>query len=205
MATKKILITAGPTWVAIDSVRVISNTATGETGILLAERFLKKGFSVTLILGPVEACCISKKIKVKRFKFFDELAGLVKNELSGKKYDWLIHSAAVSDYRPSTSHRCKIKSGLPAWNLKLKSTPKIIDFIKEIDPNIKLVGFKFEPQASKENLIKEAKALLVKSKSELVVANTSGNGYKAYIVYRDKYLGPFIKKKELVDKLTCLI
>lgn len=202
----RILITAGPTWVAIDGVRVISNTATGETGILLAEELQKKGCRVTLILGPVEACCINKRIAVIRFKFFDELAKLVKAELSGNNYDWLIHSAAVSDYKPGTLCRSKIRSGLTELNLRLKPTPKIINSIKRINPGIKLAGFKFEPQAPKEKLIKEAKSLLIKSKSDLVIANTTGkSGYRAYIVKKDACLGPFNRKSILVNKLTCLI
>ena len=55
LKNKRILITAGPTWVAIDSVRVISNIATGETGILLAKRLSLQGAKVTLALGP--SCC----------------------------------------------------------------------------------------------------------------------------------------------------
>jgi len=81
LATKSVLITAGPTWVAIDSVRVISNTATGETGTLLAERFAQQGAKVTLLLGPVSNCCLNKKIRVINFKFFDELRDKLIREL----------------------------------------------------------------------------------------------------------------------------
>ena len=52
LKNKKVLITAGPTWVPIDNVRVISNTATGETGILLSEKLKNLGAKVTLLLGP---------------------------------------------------------------------------------------------------------------------------------------------------------
>ncbi len=51
---KRILITAGPTWVPIDNVRVISNIATGTTGVLLAWQTSAQGAKVTLVLGPCE-------------------------------------------------------------------------------------------------------------------------------------------------------
>ena len=64
---KKILITAGPTWIAVDSVRVISNTASGETGQLLADRLAREGAKVTLVLGPVPNRLKNKKVKVIPF------------------------------------------------------------------------------------------------------------------------------------------
>jgi phosphopantothenoylcysteine decarboxylase/phosphopantothenate--cysteine ligase len=85
MINKRILITAGPTWVPIDSVRVISNIATGETGILLAQEAVRRGFGVTLLLGPCDCCCIGQGFKVVRFRFFDELRQRLKEELSSKK------------------------------------------------------------------------------------------------------------------------
>jgi phosphopantothenoylcysteine decarboxylase/phosphopantothenate--cysteine ligase len=80
---KKILITAGPTWVPIDKVRVISNIASGETGILLAKEADRLGLDVTLILGPIGSR-FKKTIGVKRFHHFDELHGLIKRELKNK-------------------------------------------------------------------------------------------------------------------------
>ncbi|MBU1870388.1 MAG: phosphopantothenoylcysteine decarboxylase, partial [Candidatus Omnitrophica bacterium] len=172
LKNKRILITAGPTWVAIDSVRVISNTATGETGILLAEEFSRLGAKVTLVLGPIGRICLSKNIRLINFRFFDELKDIIVKELRSHRYDAMIHSAAVSDYAPQKLYRTKIGSGLKKLALSLKSTPKIIDLIKQIRPDIFLVGFKFEPQSGKQRLIKEAKDLILSSGADLVVANT---------------------------------
>ena len=69
LKNKNILITAGPTWVPIDRVRVISNIATGKTGILLAKSANKLGAKVTLVLGPVGEVGLEKEINVKRFYF----------------------------------------------------------------------------------------------------------------------------------------
>ncbi len=132
LKNKKILITAGPSWVPIDRVRVISNIATGETGIILAERLLKEGARVTLLLGPQGTCCLDKRIKLRAYRFFDELKGLLSGELKLKKYDMVIHTAAVSDYRPLKQYSGKVKSGIKHWRLDLVPTEKIIDMIKKI-------------------------------------------------------------------------
>ena len=206
LSNKRVLITAGPTWVPIDNVRVISNIATGETGILLAGRLQRLGACVTLILGPTGVCCLNKKIKILRFKFFDELQNIIKKELRNKKYDIVIHSAAVSDYKSEICYRQKIKSGIKKWRLNLIPTPKIIDLIKKIDSALFLVGFKFEPGASKQLLLKKARSLMNRAKLDLVVANSICNSrYAAYIMRKDKTYGVFRNKNCLTDKLIQMI
>jgi len=207
LRNKRILITAGPTWVPIDAVRVISNVATGQTGILLAEELQRLSAKVTLLIGPVETCCLNKNIKLLRFRFFDELKDKIIQELKYKKYDIVIHSAAVSDYEPSKVYSGKIKSGIKNLRLSLVPAEKIIDLIKRIDNSIILVGFKFEPQAKKDMLIKMTKELIRAANLNLAVANTiDKNKYCAYILdnYNRSY-GPIFNKKDLVTKLADLI
>jgi phosphopantothenoylcysteine decarboxylase/phosphopantothenate--cysteine ligase len=185
--TKKILITAGPTWVALDKVRVISNISTGKTGIVLAEKLNRLGCRVTLILGPVEACCINKQIKLVRFNYFEELKKIIIREVSSKKYDVFIHCAAVSDYKPKRVYSDKIKSGIRNLVINLVPTEKLIDLIRRLDNSIFLAGFKFEPQANKAKLIKSAKTLAKRSKVDLVVANSlDENFYQAFVISKDK-------------------
>lgn len=203
LKNKRVLITAGPTWVPIDSVRVISNIATGETGILLAEKLQKLGARVTLLLGPVVACCLNKKIKVVRFKFFDELKNSLTRELKTKRYDIIIHSAAVADYKPNKIYAHKINSGRKNLTLNLVPTEKIIDAIKKINKSIFLVGFKFELGASRKTLIKKAKSLINRAKLDLAVANTLiNNRYRAYIIGKNNVRGPFLNKRNLIDNLS---
>ena len=207
LKNKRILITAGPTWVPLDAVRVISNVATGLTGILLAEELRRLGAKVTLLIGPVETCCLNKNIKLLRFRFFDELKDKIIQELKYKKYDIVIHSAAVSDYEPSKVYSGKIKSGIKNLRLSLVPAEKIIDLLKRIDNSIILVGFKFEPQAKKDMLIKMTKELIRAANLNLAVANTiDKNKYCAYILdnYNRSY-GPIFNKKDLVTKLADLI
>lgn len=206
LKNKMILITAGPTWVPLDSVRVISNVATGETGILLADKLQKLGAKVTLLLGPVGTCYPNKKIKLINFRFFDELKYIIKEELSAKKYDIVIHSAAVADYRPQISFKKKVESGIKQWKINLTPTPKLIDLIKKIDKALFLVGFKFEPMASREVLISKAMNLIDRAQLDLVVANgVQNNRYFAYIVNQTEIYGPAFNKKDMAEELIKLI
>jgi phosphopantothenoylcysteine decarboxylase/phosphopantothenate--cysteine ligase len=202
---KTVLITAGPTWVPIDGVRVISNIATGETGILLARKLRDLGAKVTLVLGPCQECFSDKSIKVTRFSFFAELEKILKNELK-KKYDIVIHSAAVSDYCLKKVYGQKIRSDLKSISIRLVRTPKIIDRIKKISPETFLVGFKFEPGLSKTRLIDRAKRLIKSSDCDVVVANTvKKNKYSAYIIDRERILGYSKNKTALAGLLTRII
>ncbi|MDP2941032.1 MAG: phosphopantothenoylcysteine decarboxylase [Candidatus Omnitrophota bacterium] len=206
LKNKRILITAGPTWVPIDSARVIGNTATGRTGILLAEGLAGRGGRVTLLLGPVGACCLDKRIKVLDFKFFGELKDKLAKEIKSKKYAIVVHTAAVSDYQPLKHFRGKIKSGRKNLRIALRPTPKIINLIKRIDRNLLLVGFKFEPQAGKINLLSKARKLLAQAKADLVVANNlAGGGYRAYIVGQGQEYGPYGSKAAMVNRLIGLL
>lgn len=191
LKNKRVLITAGPTWVPIDKVRVISNAATGKTGILLAEKLEKLGAQVTLLFGPVA---------------FEELKNKMVKELKSKKYDVLIHSAAVSDYKPAKPYAYKVRADRDIWQLTLIPTEKLIERVKKIAQRIFLVGFKFEPDTNKDALIKEAKALMQRSNADLIVANTiKNNKYQAYIVSEKQTYGPLFNKTVMVNKLVKVI
>ena len=196
------MITAGPTWVPIDDVRVISNVATGETGILLAREALRQGAKVTLLLGPAANAITDKRIRIIRFTYFDELRRVLVRELSTKKYDVIIHAAAVSDYRPKSAYKTKISSDLAQFDLKLISTPKLVNMVKRYDNSLLAVAFKFEPDAKTSVLASRAKALLDQAGMNLVVANTLRKGkYRAYIMEESNFLGPLLTKRGMAQAL----
>jgi phosphopantothenoylcysteine decarboxylase/phosphopantothenate--cysteine ligase len=203
---KRILITAGPTWVAIDRVRVISNLATGETGFILADRFKKLGAKITLLLGPGNFSGATAGIKVKCFKYFSELAQLLDKELKTGNYAAVIHAAAVADYQPKAIIQRKVSSRHKNWKINLVPTKKLIKSLKKYQTDLFTVGFKFEPDADKDNLVAEGKTLLKTANLDLVVANSDQNsGYQAYILDgRHKY-GPFLSKVKMVVYLSRLM
>ncbi|MDD5292404.1 MAG: phosphopantothenoylcysteine decarboxylase [Candidatus Omnitrophica bacterium] len=203
---KKVLVTAGPTWVAIDKVRVISNIASAKTGIILAKKMAALGAKVTLLLGPIGEARLDKRVNEKRYSFFDELDSLLKRELSLKTYDAVIHSAAVSDYRPKNIFCGKVKSGKDNLNLFLKPTSKIVDKLKKYSPGIFLVMFKLEFGALGDKLINSARRAMQRAAADLCVVNTFSEGkYKALIINKNKVLDKVYSKEKLAGKLLKII
>jgi phosphopantothenoylcysteine decarboxylase/phosphopantothenate--cysteine ligase len=203
LKNKRILITAGPTWVPIDSVRVISNIATGQTGVLLAQEAVHRRFKVTLLLGPGDYCCLRKGIRVIRFRFFDELRQGLKKELGTRRYDFIIHSAAVADFKPARVFKRKLSSQ-KTINLKLKPLPKVFQDIRKVSPESRLAIFKLESRVSDKTLIQRAKVAQQKSGAEIVVANRL-NPYCAFIINKSNDIVSLESKKDLVRALLrCL-
>lgn len=202
LKNKRVLITAGPTWVPIDSVRVISNIATGETGLLLAQQAKKQGAKVTLMLGPVSECCLDKAIRIIRFIFFDELRDKIIRELSLHKYDAIIHSAAVSDFGPE-QFRGKIDSD-KIYDLKLRPLAKIIQDIRHLAPKAKLIMFKLESGICDAALIKRARQAQVKAKAEFIIANRL-KPYRAFLIDKEGKAISLKNKGALAKRLLKVI
>ncbi len=203
---KRILVTAGPTWVPIDAVRMITNTASAQTGILVAEKLARAGAKVTLLLGPVGYCPTPKNVTTYRFNFFNELFILLYDEIMTKKYHVVIHSAAVSDYRPRNVFQGKVSSQKKNWHIDLVPTSKIIDYIKKWDPGLFLVGFKYEPESTREALLRDAYALMRRTAADAVIANTRiSEQYRAYLATPERASGPFITRAKVVQQIIALL
>ena len=198
LENKKILITAGPTWVPVDDVRVITNVFGGTTGYRIAALAAEMGAEVSLLLGPytiretsamIDEPCRNILTKVKdiffakakislagckskiiNYQYFDELMNLMKEHISTGEYNAVIHSAAVADYAPLKTDG-KIGSGFNKFEIKTVQTPKIISYIKQWDPGIFLVQFKLEVGLTEKELLARAHAGLTKYAGDMVVAN----------------------------------
>jgi len=200
----RVLITCGATWTPIDDVRVISNISSGEMGHLIAEAFSLRNAEVTVIEGPVTHVLGNKKVKVIKYRFFDELARVLKQELL-KKYDIVIHAAAVSDFKVARASKGKISSD-NALTLDLTTTPKLIKDIKRLSPDSFLVGFKLESKLGLKDIFKTVRPLFTESACDLVVANTLKNGYKGFIVDADgDILSKTVNKRALAQNLVKLL
>lgn len=195
---KKILVTCGPTWVALDGVRVISNQSTGEMGHLIAQVFHTAGHQVTLIEGPVINPLVIKGIKVLKYRFFDELATLLKKTVV-QDYDVICHAAAVSDFKPKKTYRQKIDSS-SSLTVQFVKTPKLINQIKRLNPKIFLVGFKLEPSLTQATLTHHTAGLLKESKCDMVVANSITPSYQGYVVDSNGDVLASVKNKQAIAK-----
>ena len=128
------------------------------------------------------------------------MARALKQELL-KKYDIIIHAAAVSDFKVIGSSKSKISSD-KAVTLKLAPTAKLIKDIKRLSPESFLVGFKLESNLNPKNIFKTVKELFTSSGCDLVVANSLTGGYKGFIVNAE---GVILAKANNKQKIASVI
>jgi phosphopantothenoylcysteine decarboxylase/phosphopantothenate--cysteine ligase len=167
---KRILVTAGPTRAYLDAFRYITNPSSGKMGVAIAQNAVDRGAEVTIIYGPGTA---KPPVNVKTINILstEEMLKAVQSELSDKKYDAAILSAAAADYGLPDRVMEKTPSGKDEWTIHLKPLPKVVENIKKIDANIFLVGFKAEYSLSDEELIQRAYDRMIGARMDLIVAN----------------------------------
>jgi phosphopantothenoylcysteine decarboxylase / phosphopantothenate---cysteine ligase len=140
---KSVLITAGPTYEAIDPVRFIGNHSTGKMGFALAEVFLKKGANVKLITGPTNLELVDNNLVLISINSAEEMFQEVKKHWSNQ--DIGIFSAAVADYRPKVVSMEKIKKNSNELLLELIKNPDILHWAGQMKKDSQfLVGFALE-------------------------------------------------------------
>lgn len=164
------LITAGPTHEPIDAVRFVGNRSSGRLGVALADEAARRGWSVTLLLGPVGVAPTDPRVKVERFRTCADLQGLLARHTPGMSV--LIMAAAVADYRPKVDPSFfggKFRRLSTNLTLELEPTP---DLLAEVSarrvPGQYLVGFALEPR---EELLASARSKLERKGVDLVIAN----------------------------------
>lgn len=164
---RRVVITAGPTHEPIDAVRYLANRSSGRLGEALAEEAARRGWDVTLLLGPVERSANYTRVHVARFTTTADLQALLKEHVPN--CDVLIMAAAVADFRPASLNETKHRRSSGPFNLVLESTP---DLLAEAAANRRegqvLVGFALEPR---ERLRESAREKLVRKSVDAIVAN----------------------------------
>ena len=164
---KKVLVTAGPTYEAIDPVRFIGNHSSGKMGTAIALEAAKQGASVDLILGPAELKINHPKIKVHRIKSAAEMyEACIKIH---PNTELAFFSAAVSDYKPMVQEPEKIKKSDPQMVLTLEKTKDIAMELGQLKQDRQIhIGFALET----ENEIENGKKKLLKKNFDLLVLNS---------------------------------
>ncbi|HEY6141916.1 MAG TPA: bifunctional phosphopantothenoylcysteine decarboxylase/phosphopantothenate--cysteine ligase CoaBC [Flavobacterium sp.] len=163
---KKILITAGPTYEAIDPVRFIGNHSTGKMGFDIAQSAANLGASVILVSGPTHFKIDNNLVKVIPVVSAQEMY-----EACHQYYndvDVAIAAAAVADYKPKNVAQNKIKKAADDFTIELEKTKDILASLGEIKKNQFLIGFALET----ENEIENAKLKIQKKNLDLIVLNS---------------------------------
>ncbi len=163
----KALVTAGPTYEAIDPVRFVGNYSSGKMGFALAERLYALGAEVTLVCGPTNITTSSKGIKVTKVlsaaEMFTACSTLFRDSHIA------VMAAAVADYTPVDVASEKIKKNDKAVTLQLQKTP---DILKHLGSSKKagqiVVGFALETQNEHTNALLK----LQEKNADLIVLNS---------------------------------
>jgi len=173
---KKVLVTAGPTYEAIDPVRFIGNHSSGKMGFALAETLYQLGAEVTLIAGPTS---LKSGDSIKRIDVTSAAEMLNACIAQFNRTDITVMSAAVADYTPVEVAQQKIKKKEDHFNIELKKTIDILATLgKQKSDGQLLVGFALET-TDEENYAKEK---LKKKNLDLIVLNSlndKGAGFKS--------------------------
>ena len=173
---KTVLITAGPTYEALDPVRFIGNHSSGKMGFSLAEAAANRGAKVILISGPSSQTTNHQNIEIHHVisakEMFAEVFKYYEN------CDIAIASAAVADYAPKEVALEKIKKNDDSLTIELVKNPDILKTMGERKNHQFLVGFALETQHEEEN----AKTKLEKKNLDMIVLNSlrdTGAGFKS--------------------------
>ena len=149
LRSKKVLITAGPTYEAIDPVRFIGNYSSGKMGIELAKTAGDLGASVDLILGPGSHQINHPLVKIHHVVTAQQMFETVQELYT--QTDIAIAAAAVADYRPKNVASQKIKKKTDTLFLELEKTTDILKWMGTQKKSQLLIGFALETQNELEN------------------------------------------------------
>jgi len=198
---KRIVVTAGGTQEPIDPARHIGNRSSGKMGYALAEAARDRGAEVRLITAPT-LLPEPAGVEIAHVRTTAEMKEAVARAVA--KADALIMAAAVTDYRPKSAAKTKLKKKSPALTLELIRTP---DILSEAKGNFLKVGF----AAESENIVAHAKQKLKGKKLDLIVANditdaSSGFGTDTNKVTLIDKQGnvedlPLLTKREVADRI----
>jgi len=218
----KILITAGGTREYIDDIRVLTNISSGKLGAKIATKFMEEKHTV-YYLHSIGSAMPTTVVKIKSLNNIEIHDDFIDVPIKGVDHlmkemkrlipqvDIVIHSMAVSDFGFDKKENVKLKSNDPQAFIDymrdtIKVNPKILSNIKEWDPNVVLVSFKFEVGKSLRELIDIAYKSLEDNNCDYVVANDKQEMVKekkhiAYIIDKHKNHIKSYSKEDIANDL----
>lgn len=176
LAGKKALVSAGPTYEAIDPVRFIGNHSSGKMGIAIAEELARKGAEVKLVCGPS-----SVQVKAPSVTRIDVVSADEMYEACTREFatvDIAVMCAAVADYKPATVADQKIKKSSASRSIELVPTKDILAELGRMKKEKQLLaGFALETESEQAN----ARSKLERKNLDFIVLNSlrdAGAGFQ---------------------------
>ena len=159
-----VLITAGPTCEDIDPVRFLTNRSSGKMGYALAEAAQRRGARVILISGPTDLK-VPEGVDWVPVRTTEQMHQAVRERAA--EASMVVMAAAVSDYRPATTHDRKMKRDDGGLTLTLEPTPDILAELGRDKRNRVVIGF----AAETNNVAENARGKLARKSADMIVAN----------------------------------
>lgn len=166
---KTVLVTAGPTYERIDSVRFIGNFSTGKMGFAVAEELAERGAKVILVAGPTNLTAKHRNIKQINVESAREMYAAA-TENFGSCHAAIL-SAAVADYRPKNvaDHKIKKTADTETLDIHLVQNPDILATLGKMKTDRQLlIGFALET----DNELENAKSKLARKNLDMIVLNS---------------------------------
>jgi phosphopantothenate---cysteine ligase (CTP) len=180
----RVIVTCGPSYEPIDYVRRLTNFSTGELGLMLAAGLAQAGHTVLCLKGiGATAHLATPRVELMQFSTNDDL--LWKLTSFAGKADAILHTAALCDYRVQTiktergvevSPMGKVPTRSGNIILHLEPTTKVLPQMRELFPTAKLVGWKYETDGTRADVLAKAERQLRECKSDACVVNGAGWG-----------------------------
>ncbi|TMA77770.1 MAG: bifunctional phosphopantothenoylcysteine decarboxylase/phosphopantothenate--cysteine ligase CoaBC [Deltaproteobacteria bacterium] len=164
LAGRRVLVTAGPTWEALDPVRHVANRSSGKMGFAVARAARRRGARVTLVTGPT-ALADLRGVECVHVTSAREMEKAALHHAAAA--DCVVMAAAVGDYRPLEAARHKIKRGRGDLEIRLTPNPDILAKIGALPGQRVIVGFAAETR----DLVANARRKLQAKGVHLMVAN----------------------------------
>ena len=207
------IVTAGPTYEPLDGARRLTNFSTGQLGTDLANFLASRGHEVTLLIGQQTSYPGERKAQhVQAFTTTNNLRNQLE-ALGGKSIDAVFHAAAVSDFafgkvwtRSSQGELTEIKSGKISTRYgtlmaELVPTKKIIGSLRDWFPKAHLVGWKYEVEGERADVIKTAEKQLTECLTNACVANGPAYGDGFGLVTRNAHYLHMATSQSLFEAL----
>jgi phosphopantothenoylcysteine decarboxylase / phosphopantothenate---cysteine ligase len=167
LSGKNVLVTAGPTYEAIDPVRFIGNHSSGKMGFAIAEALANEGATVNLVTGPTHQHTLNPRVNVKSVTSAEEMFDAC--NVLFPETDITVLSAAVADYKPLVRAEQKIKKKDETLTLELTKTLDIAASLGKMKSNGQvIVGFALETEQERANALKK----LESKNFDLIVLNS---------------------------------
>lgn len=204
LSGKKVMISAGATFEALDSMRGLTNRSSGRMGVEIAKEMYRQGANVTVVCGLMHTHVPSLFERVD-VESTNQMMDAVTERIGN--IDIYVSVAAISDFTFDNVSHGKISSDEDI-TVKLTRLPKLLEMVKKLNPEVFVVGFKAEADVSEENLITKAKNRMEKYDLNLMVANdisleNSGPGSdknEVYIIDKDTYEKVSLDSKSNISK-----